>query len=419
MGWAPMIQRPAMLWFIFLVVMFSTKSHGQEAIRMSLASEQAAAATKISTGSNYYNLQAGPVYLRFRAEMGIELNDNVNYSHSSPDTDLGFRPNLDLRAYWPVTERNTMVLSTSVGYVEYIHDPGLSHVNITSDSGLGFNVYSGDFVFNLHDRFSAVDYQVQDPSVSASLIRLENTVGLGTTWDLDKLVLTAGYDHDTFSALTHTYQFSDNNSELFNGKAAFLLSSTSKVGLEAGGGLTSFDKHILDDSAQYSVGPFYQSRFTPNLTGNISVGVASYEFDHNGSAGVDDFLGFYASGSVYHQLSASFFESLSAGRKIQRGITADLSEDYYADYEATWRINRHFFTSLRFWFDHGSTLGASGVLGFVDEKYDRYGPGVTFGWRISGKVQALATYSYLGKDSDVAFYSYNQNRLLLDVTYDF
>jgi hypothetical protein len=400
--------------------MSSTRGHCQEAIRMSLASEQAAAAQQTALTNNYYNVQAGPVYMRFQGEMGIEFNDNANYSHVNPDADVGFRPNLNLKADWPVTERNTLALSTGIGYVEYLREPGLSHLNIRSDSSMGFNVYSGDFLFNLHDRFSAVDYQTQDPSVSASLIRLENTPGLAATWDQNKLVLLASYDHDTYNSLTQTYQYSDNSSELFNGKAAFLVSTTSKLGLEAGGGMTAYDQRVLNDSAQFSVGPFYQARFTPYLSGEVHAGFASYQFGHNGTVtNLSDFNGYYASATVIHRLNDSFSQSLSAGRRLQRGITAELSEDYFANYQATWSFIRNVFTTFRFSFDHGTTAGAARVVGYVDEVYDQYGPGVTLGWHISERLLASASYNFLEKASDVTSYSYTQNRLLLDLTYDF
>jgi len=188
---------------------------------MSLADEQAAAAEKTGINGNYYNVQIGPVYLRFQGEMGIELNDNANFSSTAPDADMAFHPNLNMKAYWQATEENNLALSLGIGYVDYLRERSLSHLNINSDSGVAFNVYSGDFVFNLHDRFSAVDYQTQDPSVSASLIRLENTPGVAATWDLNKLVLTAGFDYDAFDSLSGNYQYSDDTSELFNGKPPF------------------------------------------------------------------------------------------------------------------------------------------------------------------------------------------------------
>jgi hypothetical protein len=400
--------------------MFSGKSHGQEAVRMSLASEQVAAAQYNSPSSNYFNVQAGPVFMRFQGELGLEFNSDVDYSHTDPLADVGFRETLNLKAYWPVTARNTLSLSAGIGYVEYVRNPAYSHLSITSDSGLAFNVYSGDLVFNLHDRISAVDYQVQDPSVSATLIRLENTVGLETTWDLYKLVLSAGYDLDTYNSLTETYRYSDDYSDLFNAKAAFLVSPTSKLGLEAGGGVTSYAQNVLDNSSQFSVGPFYQARFTPHLSASLGAGFTSYQFGHNGAVtNLSNFEGFYANAFITHQLTRSFLQSLSAGRQLQRGITADLSEDYYVNYQAKWNFLQNAFATFRVSYDHGSTHGAAGIIGYVDENYDRFGSGFTLGWQITEKLLARASYDFLEKTSDVSNYGYTQNRILLDFAYDF
>jgi len=53
------------------------------------------------------------------------------------------------------------------------------------------------------------------------------------------------------------------------------------------------------------------------------------------------------------------------------------------------------------------------------EKYDRYGPTVGGGERMSDKVRSADTYSVVKLDSDVSSLSYTQNRVLLDFTYDF
>jgi len=408
------IRRPIALWSGMLIIMLTARGHCQEALRMSFASEQAAEAQKTFGSTNYYNIQTGPVYLRFQGEMGIELNDNANYSSTAPDADMDFRPNLNIKAFWPVTEQNTLALSAGIGYVDYIRDRSLSHLNITSDSGLAFNVYSGDFVFNLHDRFSAVDYQIQDPSVSASLIRFENTAGLGATWDLDQLILSASYDHDTYTSLTPYYQYSDNSSELINGRAAVVLSTTSKAGLEAGGGVTTYDQNVLDNSTQFSVGPLYQAQFTPHLAGAVSAGFISYQFAHNGTVtNAGNFAGYYAAASVNHQLNESFSHSLMFGRQIQLGVVANLTENYYANYQATWIFIHNVSTTFRFSFFDGTTSGGE------VEKYDQYGPGITLGWRITDKVGSSVSFDFVEKTSDLPGLNYTQNRILFDFTYDF
>jgi hypothetical protein len=408
------ITRPIALWISLSMLMFSARTYCQEAVRVSLASEQVAEAQHTSTASNYYNIQAGPVYLRFQGEMGLEFTDNANYSETSPDADIALLPTLNLKAFWPVTENNTLAVSVGIGYLEYLRDRALSHLNITSDSGLDFKVYSGDFVFDLHDHFSAVDYQTEDPSVSASLIRLENTPGLKVDWNLNKLIISLGYDYDTFSSLSGNYQYSDNASDLFTARAAFLLNTQNRLGLEAGGGVTTYDQNVLDNSTHFSIGPFYQAQLTPNIGIEAHAGFASYQFSHNGTVtNVSDFNGYYGDLTLNHQLNPWFEHSLSAGREIQLGITANLSDLYYVRYRATWNLIHNVSTSLGFEYDHGNTIGG------VVENYDRYGPTISLGYRLTDKITTAVTYSYLDKQSDVPTLSYAQNLVLIDFTYAF
>ncbi len=55
----------------------------QDAIRPSLAGEAAAEARRQSIDNIPYNLQLGPMRLRFSATLGFEYNDNVNLSEDA------------------------------------------------------------------------------------------------------------------------------------------------------------------------------------------------------------------------------------------------------------------------------------------------------------------------------------------------
>lgn len=394
--------------------MFSTRVFGQEAIRMSLASEAVAAAQKTSTSSNYYNIEAGPVFLRFQGEMGVEFNDNANYSSTNPDADIGLRPGVNVKAYWPVTEQNAVNLDTGIGYVQYLHDPSYSYLYINSDSSLNFKVYTGDVVLDLHDRFSAIEYQTQDPSVSANFIRLENTPGIKADWDLNQLILTAGFDYDMFDSLTGNYQYSDNDSELLSGQAAFLINSQNRLGVEMGGGFTTYQEHVLDNATHFNIGPFYQAQLTPYLGVEAHGGFAVYQFNHTGTiTNVSDFNGFYAALSATHRLNSWFSHTISAGHQLQLGITSELSETYYLRYAGTWNVIRDGAVSLGMEYDHGITSGG------IEETYNFYYPTAGVSYKLTEKVTGHITYNLLDKRSDVSVYSYVQNRLVIDFTYDF
>ncbi|MGO8701145.1 MAG: hypothetical protein ACLQVY_25925 [Limisphaerales bacterium] len=233
-------------------------------------------------------------------------------------------------------------------------------------------------------------------------------------------MLTAGYDYDYFDSLTSFYQYSDNSSHLFNATAAIILSQGSQLGLQIGAGWTAYGEHILENDTHYSLGPFYKARLTRHLSAEVSAGVASYQFDHDdATAELGDFAGLYGQAQIVHELNQVFSQSVFLGRTIQRGITADLSELYAVNYVGRWHFVQNGYLYFRYYYGQGSTAGAAESVGFVPEKYDIHGPGVSMAWHFSRKLASTVSYDYLHKDSDESIYAFAQNRLLFDITYAF
>ena len=62
-----------------------TVARGQEAVRMSIASAEAAEArSKAASTIGYYNLKLGPTAWNFGAGLGVQYNSNVNNVESNP-----------------------------------------------------------------------------------------------------------------------------------------------------------------------------------------------------------------------------------------------------------------------------------------------------------------------------------------------
>ena len=89
-------------------------------------------------------------------------------------------------------------------------------MRVNSDSQLLFDMRVKDFLFDFHDRFSFYE----DPSTEAALANtatyggLQNTAGLAATWDLEKLVLTLGYDHQNSIPSSEQFSYANHASEL-------------------------------------------------------------------------------------------------------------------------------------------------------------------------------------------------------------
>ena len=119
--------------------------------------------------------------------------------------------------------------------------------------GISFDVYIGDWVFNLHDRASLTQETYENPTTvkdSANTEHLQNNVGVSGLWDLNKAVLSVGYDHaDYISLNTTTTGQPDSASENFYLNAGIRPREEYLIGLEGGFGFVFYDQSGATNSA--------------------------------------------------------------------------------------------------------------------------------------------------------------------------
>jgi hypothetical protein len=410
------MPRSMTIWLGAFIVMLSARCHGQETIRIPVASEEVAAGPSPIIPTNYYNVQIGSAYLRFQGEMGVEQNDNVNYTETNRRADVILRPRLDTEILWPLTERNSFFFSSGLGYVEYIRTSTLDHPYVAPDSRLAVNIFAGDFVFNLHDRFSAQDNVLQTPSLSGTgnYFQIENISGADATWHPNKLMLSLTYDYDLVSVLSGPFTSFSHGSDLFSERTTFLVNASARMGLEVEGGFTDYAQNHLENNTEFAVGPFYENQITPYLRTKFSAGFVAYFFDPNSFSDLHGFDSYYVDFTLNHQVNKWFSQWLSTGRMIEGGTpNASLYVHDYVYYQANFYCLRYTRVGVHFSYDHGDTAG-----GF-DEEFDRFGAGLYLSRNISQNLTANITYEFWRKNSDLYNYGYVQNRLILDATYKF
>ena len=87
---------------------------GQEAVQMSIAGADAAAARhKAASTLGYYNLKLGPTAWNFGAGLGLDYNSNVYYTENNPQGDFIFAPQINTRMRWPVRMKSSRLPRTS------------------------------------------------------------------------------------------------------------------------------------------------------------------------------------------------------------------------------------------------------------------------------------------------------------------
>src|SRR6476660_5642228 len=308
----------------------------QDAVRPSLAGEQAAEARRQSIDKIPYNLQAGPIKFRFSATMGVEYNDNINLAEdriivinapfrpdpivfgTEPPSDVILRPQINLNALWPVTQLNTLRLDLGIGHSFYLDHSEFdtNSILISPGSQLAFDIFVGDFRINLHDRFSLQQDPIAEFQLSntADYGRFENTAGISVLWDLNQAVVTAGYDHYNFIATNDEFDYLNRNADMFTGSIGFTPNATMTIGVEGSYTNTYYEDMVLNDAESYSVGGFLETQITSNLRVRVAGGYQWINFDNTGTVNdfnnVDDY---YANLIISHRVNAAFSHNLSIG----------------------------------------------------------------------------------------------------------
>jgi hypothetical protein len=404
--------------FVWLFCFLMT-AEAQEAVRMSLASAEAAAARrKAGATLGYYNLGVGPTAWRFGASLGVEYSDNVSLGAANEEGDVVFRPQINTEMLWPITDKNALNLNVGVGYSAYVNHPEFNRVYITPGSELSFDLYVGDFWINLHDRFSISENSYQDPTVTgtANYSRLENALGAATTWDLNKVVARGGYDHVNYTALSGNSGQPDGESELLSASVGYAFMPATLAGIEAGGGFLSYSGSnvIFTTAKQWNAGVFWETQVSQYIHVRGSVGYTGYEPENSQTTNVvGDFNGLYAQVELQHRVNQFVDYTLSGGRTISFAFYGGAVDLIYARLAANWRVMRKVGLGTTFNYEHGS----EGT--FSAETFDRYGGSIGLSRTITKKATASLGYQIYWRTSDVAGRDYLNNVVSLNVSYTF
>jgi len=405
--------------FFLSLLLLAPAVRAQEAVRPSLAGEAAAESRRQSIEQIPYNLLAGPVRFLFSVTTGVEYNDNINLAETNKQSDVIIRPQFNIAAIWPVTQLNTLRFDLGLGYAFYLDHPNANTngVLIQPGSQVAFDLFIQDFRINVHDRFSLE----QDPVAQLQLSnvidygRFENTAGVSVLWDLNKAVLTFGYDHYNYVSTTDAFSYLDRNAEELTFTAYFALTSTTGAGIESAVVYNYYDQNVLNNSVSYSVGPFVETQITNYLKMRASAGYQAINFDSGGAIlDPNDANDFYASILLSHRINASIFQTLSAGHEAQLGVNSNFIELNFVRHTATWNIINHTLLTTEAFYEDGDDSG-----GVFSEHIQRYGGAVALGYQFTKHVTLGVRYQYTQKDSDQPLRGYKQNRVSIDGTYSF
>jgi hypothetical protein len=398
----------------------TVRLQAQESIRMSLTGAEAAEARRrAQTTPGYYDLNLGMTWWRFDAGLGMEYNDNVYYR---PDrrADFIFKPRAATEFFWPITEQNSMNLKLDGGYSAYVEHSNLNRFFIRG-SEFAFDLYVGNLWLNVHDRFSITEDVYLDPTAvgQGDLSRFENAAGISALWDLNKVMVRAGYDHLNYISISggENRRRPDGQNDVFFANVGYELRPRMMLGVEAGLGLVSYEETgnvIFTEAVQWNTGLFFEAPVSEYMKLELGAGYTVFDPELRPGATLDDDLeGIYARATVRHRVNEHVTYSLSGGRNISFTFYGGTIDLYFARLQANWRLLRKVTLVTSFDYD-GGTQYDYGV-----EEFNRYGGGIS-AWRgITEKLRAGVGYRIYVRDSDVARRNYTVNIASLDLNYRF
>ncbi len=387
------LRKSVMLLFVTSMLVATAGVYAQDAVRPSLAGQEASDAREQDVSRIPYNLLLGPVRFRVGATVGVEYNDNINYAddgtavipnpigpgfitiRSNSQDDVIVTPNLTLDAIWPVTQLNTLRLDLGIGYAFY----------------LDHSKNDTDYILVAH--------------------------------------------HYNFVSTTNRFDYLNRNSEIVQGSAAFIVNPTITVGAEGNAVFTRYDQSVLSDNKDYSVGGFVELALTNNLKVRAAGGYQWIDFDHNfvnfrfgpfvfAVPDQKDLQDYYVNGLIGHRINAQLSQTVSAGHENQLGINSNYITLNYVRHTLTWNLIRNTLLSTEFFFEDAEESGGfAGVFSPVPlgtgEHFRRIGGAITLGYQLTPHVTLGVRYQGTSKDSNLLLRDYNQNRISVDGTYSF
>jgi hypothetical protein len=156
---------------------------------------------------------------------------------------------------------------------------------------------------------------------------------------------------------------------------------------------------------------FKATRF---LTIDAGVSYTRSEFDQGGAI-LDDseFEGMSFSLAVRHNLNSKMNQTLKAARTLSPGFGSNFNDLSVLQYGFSWRMNSFIALNTTLAYEHLDSSGSAG------ETADRYIWYLGTSWSVARKWNVGLGYSFAWKNSDQALRDYKQNRVTLDLTYDF
>lgn len=368
---------------------------------------------------SHYNLAVGPVRVNVAAGVGVEFNDNINLSDHDRQSDIIFRPSLNIDTIWQLSEMNTLRFSIGLSYAHYFdHSQYDTHgILFSPNSELAMTILVGQVDITLRDRFSYQEDPYAIPTISNTAVfrRYENLVGAQADWDMNDIThFTLGYNHYNLWVLGSDFAEASHSIDTVFLRPSVKVAPAVTLGADASASYIQYDKDFFNDATSILVGPYVDWAVTDSTRFYGEAGYQDFLSDGGGTIGdVGDENSYYIKAEFDNRLTDYFNQRLSFSKTIEAGYTSQYYQLWHVEYAADWKMTPSLVFDPVLFYEHYTSTGGAAETG------DRYGTDLGLRYILTPSVTLGADYRFILNNSNIADSSYYQNLVLLSLFYNF
>lgn len=389
----------------------------------------ASQAAQVSAIRRAYGAESGPFTYSLGAGLEVEYNDNIFETDTNRESDFIFRPQANLTGIWGLSDLNTLSFSITGGYSYYLSNDQLNdyfvNTGFSPGSRIDLQIFVGDFVITIYDQFAYSNSPLQvirdgrggsgRLAATADYGRFLNTAGVDVVWDLNDLVLGAGYSRFNYWSLGDAVDTQDRSTDQITAMARLNFSPALSAGVEGSASWVSYSEDFQNDSVGYSAGPFVEWQPTDNTRLRLAGGVQNRSFDSGGGNQDDNDLStWYGTLLIGQKLTDWFSHSIEVGREGALGTNTNYTVLQYIRHRASFDIIRNWNLSTELAYEKADDSG-----GAFAADTDTFLGAVSIGRMIANNLNLTLRYQYTDADSDSPLLSYKRNQVKLGLYYNY
>lgn len=424
------------------------------------------------------NLKLGPVNVGFGLYSGLEYNDNINRSSGrvTPKTgDLVATNILNIDMNYAVTQNNTLSLTTALGFDHYFDHPELAPygngnyiLNVLPGSTLAFDMRIGPVFVTIYDRVSVRPAVRNDFALSANQVFgvFQNDAGVAAQWQINsELQFAINLQRSDSLAMETAQEAFSRVMHSIHSSLTWSPHGTWSLGLEGGVSWVNYKRNFNNDAVLSNFSLVFNSPIGDSTTIKAMFGIQNFDFEAPTTPllptfpnDTEDLNDFYYAVTISNQINSRVSHAINFGREAALNLVSNYVMADYLNYGISiiaWKgaklsvsafledsgmsggnfqedltqrgfdiyYTHQISSRVRFGmgYHYGRTESNPSGAGIPPgaRDFDQHAFNVDVSYALSKKASLIFGYRHLTTDAANSLFSFDQNRYIMALNYNF